>query len=207
MRSFNGIARWSLDENLESWRRNDPERTWIDRCRSHRFSSANNLSLPHRFPSNQIVSVPPSTRRRSPPRLCTLRDRPIRVIYSRVNHNRHGRSIGRLRNDKQEYRPRFSFFFFFPFLFFFFFVSRTCPPTTCGYYLTTTIANRRRVFLTRGEKEEDEGWDRLGRGIGYRGWGGSRTAGLRMQAISFAFAQLLEHLMFVINGGICPERC
>ena len=111
------------------------------------------------------MSVPPSTRRRSPPRLCTLRDRPIRVIYSRVNHNRHGRSIGRLRNDKQEYRPRFSFFFFFPFLFFFFFVSRTrpfssTPPTTSGYYLTTTIANRRRVFLTRGERrtKDEIGW-------------------------------------------------
>lgn len=96
------------DENLESWKSNDPEWTWIDRCRSPRIDfHPPTISLPHRFPSN--ASVPP---RRSPPRLRTLRDRPIRIIYSRVNHNRHGRAIGRLRNDKhqQEYRPRFSFF-------------------------------------------------------------------------------------------------
>lgn len=160
------------DENLESWKSNDPEWTWIDRCRSPRIDfHPPTISLPHRFPSN--ASVPPSTRRRSPPRLRTLRDRPIRIIYSRVNHNRHGRAIGRLRNDKhqQEYRPRFPFsllllLLLFPFSFLVR-LSNSSFSIYSSYYLrlpdhhgrANRSAQKTRLLNVWGEREreEDEG--------------------------------------------------
>ena len=47
--------------------------------------------------SHRSIRVcPSSTRRRSPSRRCIPRDRPIRIIYSRVNYNRLDRAIRRL---------------------------------------------------------------------------------------------------------------
>lgn len=159
----------------------------------------------------------------------TRRDRPVRVIYSRVNHNRHERavSVGWKWQVPASIGCTCVFFsFFFPSSSLFVFsvlsslvlvLSRlllllASATTTDEQIEARSVATERELLTERPRRIERDADSSGARGGGTRAtWKGRYSRGAitddTYAGNLAAFAQLLEHLMSVINGGICPERC
>lgn len=160
--------------------------------------------------SHRSVRVcPSSTRRRSPSRRCIPRDRPIRIIYSRVNYNRLDRAIRRLEMTSTSKSIDCSRAFFSPRLFV---RLRTrpfsSPPTTwlpprtreqieartCRVETRSWAQEKKkkekkerkqRKREREGRKDEMEQREGISRRWGEEGSSRTITGDLRMQAISW----------------------
>lgn len=160
--------------------------------------------------SHRSVRVcPSSTRRRSPSRRCIPRDRPIRIIYSRVNYNRLDRAIRRLEMTSTSKSIDCSRAFFSPRLFV---RLRTrpfsSPPTTwlpprtreqieartCRVETRSWAQEKekkekkerkQRKRERKGRKDEMEQREGISRRWGEEGSSRTITGNLRMQAISW----------------------
>lgn len=160
--------------------------------------------------SHRSVRVcPSSTRRRSPSRRCIPRDRPIRIIYSRVNYNRLDRAIRRLEMTSTSKSIDCSRAFFSPRLFV---RLRTrpfsSPPTTwlpprtreqieartCRVETRSWAQEKKkkekkerkqRKRERKGRKDEMEQREGISRRWGEEGSSRTITGDLRMQAISW----------------------
>lgn len=156
--------------------------------------------------SHRSIRVcPSSTRRRSPSRRCIPRDRPIRIIYSRVNYNRLDRAIRRLEMTSTSKSIDCSRAFFSPRLFVRLrtrpfssppttwlpprtreqIEARTCRVETRSWAQEKKKERKQRKRERKGRKDEMEQREGISRRWGEEGSSRTITGDLRMQAISW----------------------